>query len=343
MKNLVWRLALAALVLLYASAALAPFLAPYRPHRQFRDFANHPPTPIHFVDESGSFSLRPFVYVTQSGAEAGPATGAVSEEKRYVQFFVRGEAFSWLGIQSNLHCIGLGEEPGLFLLGTDDLGRDLFSRILAGSQFSLGIGLAGLIFTMTAGVALGALAGYYGGWTDRLIMRFCDLFLSLPGLFLVLGIRAVFPLEMSNWTTFWLIVLTFTLIGWGVVSRVIRGQVLSLKERTFVLAARAAGASSGRILLKHILPFTTSYLQVQAAVFIPLFILGEITLSFLGVGVQEPDVSLGTLLMAANSLFRISSYPWLLAPAGVIFLILLSFNLIGERMQAFARVTRRWW
>lgn len=343
MKQMAWRAALGILVLLYVSAALAPFLAPYRPHRQFRDFANHPPTPIHFVEESGALSIRPFVYVATPGTQPGYSPADIGGKKRYVKFFVRGEAFTWLGIESNLHLFGLGGDPGLFLLGTDDLGRDLFSRILAGSQFSLGIGLAGLIFTMTSGITLGALAGYYGGWTDRLIMRLSDLFLSLPGLFLVLGIRAVFPLEMSNWTTFWLIVLTFTLIGWGVVSRVIRGQVLSLKERTYVLAARTAGASSGRILARHILPFTTGYLQVQATVFIPLFILGEITLSFLGVGVQEPDVSLGTLLMAANSLFRISSYPWLLAPAGVIFLILLSFNLIGEKMQAFSKVTSRWW
>jgi peptide/nickel transport system permease protein len=223
------------------------------------------------------------------------------------------------------------------------LGRDLFSRILFGAQFSLSVGVFSILFASFLGVIFGAWAGYRAGWADRLIMRVCDLFLSLPGLFLVLGLRAVFPLQMSGRESFWMIVMIFTVIGWSTVTRIIRGQVLTLKTRQYVLAAQAAGASPWRVLFRHILPFTTNYLLVQCAVFVPMFIMGEVTLSFLGVGVQEPDVSWGNLLAAGASIQAMSDHPWLLSPVLFILLTAFLFNLAGDELRVLGKQRARWW
>jgi peptide/nickel transport system permease protein len=323
-------------------SVLAPFVAPYLPRSQQREFFYAPPTTLHFVDEQGDYSLRPFVldYIRVGGRPQYEKTG----RKHYLRFFVEGETYTFLGWRLSLHLFGI-EDPDrkVFLLGSDALGRDIFSRLVYGCRFSSAIGLFGVLLTMSLGVSLGALAGYTSGWVDRAIMRGCDLFLSLPGLFLVLGLRAVLPLEMSGSAAFWMIVLSFSIIGWGVVTRVVRGQVLSLKERHHVLAARAAGASSWRILTRHILPFTSNYLLVQCTVFFPLFILGEITLSFLGIGVQEPDVSLGSLLRQANSLQIIIQYPWFLSPALVIFVTVFSFNLLSDELKVLGKERTQWW
>lgn len=325
-----------------AGAIFAPFLAPYQPEDQARDFFYAPPTAVHFFDEQGSFSVRPFIY-DYARISDRPLYRA-TQEKLFLEFWVEGAEYRWLGATWDRHLFGVSASTKpVFLLGSDSLGRDQLSRLLYGMRFSLGVGLAGILFTLLVGVGLGSLAGYAGGIVDTLVMRTCDLFLSLPGLFLVLGLRAVVPLEISTATTFWLIVLIFTLIGWGSVTRVIRGQVLTLKERQHVLAAKVIGASDWRVLIHHILPLTSNYLVVQASVLLPLFILGEITLSFLGVGVQEPGVSMGTLLNTATSLQALAQFRWLTAPVVVIFLTVLSFNLLGERLKALDRVRARWW
>ncbi len=332
MNNLVLRLALAFIVLAYLATWAAPFLAPYPHKTQYRETFFAPPQRPRFFDREGRFHLRPFVYAL----ERDPATRSYREtdERIPLALLVSGERYTWMGRSWNVHLFGAAlPERRVFLLGTDDLGRDLLSRILYGAQFSLTIGLVGIVFTLAIGVGLGALAGYVGGRIDALLMRLADLFLSLPGLFLVLGIRAVFPREMSLRELYWLIVVIFSLIGWAGVARVIRGQVASLAERPYVLAARAAGASHGRILLRHVLPFTSNYLIVQGTLLIPAFILGEITLSFLGVGVQAPDSSWGVLLNDAISVHRLTTYPWLLTPALFIFLTVLAFNLVGDELK----------
>lgn len=327
---------------IFCGAVFAPFLAPYDPADQARDLFYAPPTLFHFFDNRGTFSIRPFIHDYERVSDRPLYQD--TEKRLYLEFWVKGCEFRFLGRVWDRHLFGLKDDTKrIFLLGSDALGRDQLSRVLFGMRFSLGVGLVGILFTLLVGVGLGAVAGYRGGLLDTLVMRTCDLFLSLPGLFLVLGIRAVVPLEISITTTFWLIVLIFTLIGWGSVTRVIRGQVLSLKERQHVLAAKGIGASDWRILTRHILPLTSNYLLVQTSVFLPLFILGEITLSFLGVGVQEPGVSMGTLLNAATTLQALAQFRWLTAPAVVIFAMVFSFNLLGERLKALDRVTARWW
>jgi peptide/nickel transport system permease protein len=243
-----------------------------------------------------------------------------------------------MGMSGKRHLFGLKDsERQFFVLGSDALGRDLLSRILYGAQFSLSIGLVGIVTTVAFGVLIGAVAGYFGGWVDRLLMRGADLFLSFPTLFAILGIRAVFPGQLSVAALYWLIVLIFTVVGWASIARVIRGQVLSLKDRDYVRASRVAGASDWWILTRHVLPFTSSYLVVQISILVPAFILGEVVLSFLGVGVQEPDASWGTLLVDATSIRTLTVHTWLLSPAAFIFLTVLAFNVIGDEWKALER------
>jgi peptide/nickel transport system permease protein len=342
MKHWLWCLSVLGILLLYGFALTAPFIAPYSPQKQFRDYPYAPPTSLHFVDKQGHFSLRPFIYdYVRSEEDDGYQT---TEDKLFLDLWVSGAPYEWLGFTSRTHLIGLSDSSRqLFLFGTDSLGRDLFSRVLLGARFSLSVGVVAILFASLMGVVFGMWAGYGGSWTDRVVMRTCDLFLSLPALFLVLGLRAVFPQQMSARGTFWMMVLIFTLVGWSAVTRTVRGQVLTLKKRPYVLAARAAGASNWRIITRHILPFTTNYLLVQCTVFIPIFIMGEITLSFLGVGVQEPHVSWGSLLATASSVHAITLHPWLLCPVLFIFLTAFSFNLLGDELKALGKQRPQWW
>jgi peptide/nickel transport system permease protein len=337
-----WKLAISGIGFLYLVMLTAPFIAPYSHKEQFRDDFYMPPTKVCFFDQDGEFFWRPFIYGFQREAESGQYRP--TRKKLFVYFFLPGDSYRFLGFTFRTHLFGLKEESErIFLLGSDSLGRDLFSRVLFGAQYSLGLGVVAILFASILGVFFGAWAGYWSGWTDRLIMRICDLFLSLPGLFLVLGLRAVFPLQLSAAESFWMIVLIFTIVGWSAVTRIIRGQVVALKTRQHVLAAKAAGAGSARILVHHILPFTANYLLVQCAVFVPMFIMGEITLSFLGVGVQEPDVSWGNLLAAGNSVQAMTDLPWLLTPAVFVLLTSFLFNLAGDELQVIGKDRARFW
>ncbi|MGH9339143.1 MAG: ABC transporter permease [Acidobacteriota bacterium] len=339
----IYRFSLAlALAVLYLMALGAPFISPYSHKEQFRDFFYAPPTSVHFRDTEGNWHTRPFIYEYEM---EGPAPSYRQTSRPLpVYFFVEGTPYQWLGMTWRTHLFGLQDtDRTIFLMGSDGLGRDLFSRILYGSQFSLTIGVAGILLTGLLGLSLGSVAGYFAGWFDVAIMRLADLFLSLPGLFVVLGLRALFPVQLPASSLYWLIVLIFSLIGWASVTRVIRGQVVSLKTREYVLAAQASGASHRRVLLRHILPFTSNYLVVQSMILIPAYILGEITLSFLGVGVQEPDASWGTLLNAATSLRVLTHYPWLLWPAAFVFITVLCFNLLGDELKSVERQRTQLW
>jgi peptide/nickel transport system permease protein len=331
MKRIVAWSAVIVLASVYLGAWLAPFMAPYSHREQFRDAFLSPPTVIRIRDEVGDWHW-PFVYALEK-VSSRPEYRR-SSRRVPVAFLVEGSQFQWMGMDFRTHLFGLeSEDQPIFILGSDELGRDLFSRILFGSRFTLTIGFVAIVLTLAIGVALGALSGYLGGWVDRVLMRATDLFLSLPALFLILGIRAAFPHELPVRDLYWLIAGIFALLGWASVARVVRGQVLSLKTREYVLAARAMGASSWWILRRHILPFTGNYLVVQASVLVPAFILGEITLSFLGVGVQEPDASWGNLLIAASSIRNLTTHPWLLTPVIVVFFTVLAFNLLGDELK----------
>jgi peptide/nickel transport system permease protein len=289
--------AVAFLAILHGAVLLAGFLAPYPFAEQHREFPYAPPTRIHFRP-------RPF-------AGSYP-----------VQFFVRGRLF---GVQ----------EPGvLFLLGTDGYGRDVFSRLLYGGQVSLVTGLAAAFLSLALGWIAGTVSGFYGGWPDRVLMRSGELFLALPWLYLLLAMRALLPLHITTVQAFLLLIAVIGAIGWVRPARLVRGVVLSGKERPFVLAARGFGASDVYLMRRHILPLTAGVILTQATVLIPQYILAEVTLSFLGLGVGEPVPSWGNMLVEAKQYYTLVSHPWMLAPGLAAIPVLLAYLVLADTVNS---------
>ena len=321
------------LVLLYLLALFAPFLAPYAESDIDRERFFHPPTPLHMRDATGRWHARPFVYGSRGGLDQ---TYQVDTGRTFpLRAFVRGARYRLFGcLPSDRHLFGVDPPGRIFLLGADETGRDVWTRLLYGSQVSLTVGLVGIVISFSLGLLLGGVSGYFGGWTDTLIMRATELLLSIPGLYLIVALRGVFPLELPSQQTYLAIVGILSLIGWATLARVIRGMVLSLKQAEYVLAAEAMGASSLRIIVRHILPNTLSFTIVAATVAVPGYILGEVFLSFLGVGVQPPAASWGNMLNAARSQRVLTSFPWMLLSPGVaIFLTVMAFNFLGDGLR----------
>ncbi len=321
------------LLVLYGAALFAPFLSPYAESDIDRERFFHPPTPLHWRDADGHWHARPFVYGTRAAEDQ---TFVVDPQQRYaLTLFPKGAPYRWLGVlPMDRHLYGV-ESPGrIFVLGADDTGRDVFTRVLYGAQVSLTVGLIGIAISFTLGLLLGGISGYFGGWIDVVIMRTTELLLSIPGLYLIVALRGVFPLSLPSQQTYLAIVAILAFIGWASLARVIRGMVLSLRQAEYVLAAEALGASNLRIILRHILPNTMSFVIVAATVAVPGYILGEVFLSFLGVGVQPPAASWGNMLNAARSQRVLTSFPWmLLAPGGAIFLTVMAFNFLGDGLR----------
>ena len=295
------RLTLAFLAALHAVVLFAAFFAPYDYAEQHRDYPFAPPTHVHFTDAAGRFHPRPFVYgVTQDvlGGDFREDRGRLYP----VDFLLRGRLF---GVTA----------PGvLFLWGSDGFGRDTFSRVLYGGQVSLLTGLVAAFLSLSLGLLCGTLAGFYGGWVDRLLMRGGELFLALPWLYLLLAVRAFLPLHISTTQAFFLLVAIIGTVGWVRPARMVRGVVLSARERPFVLAARGFGASGLYLIRRHILPLTWSVVLTQATVLIPRYILAEVTLSFLGLGIGEPVPSWGNMLAEARQYHTLIAHTWMLAP-----------------------------
>src|SRR6267154_4080410 len=279
---------LVVLGMLHGIVACAGFFAPYDPVEQDRKSPYLPPVRLHLVDASGQLHLRPFVYALNLQVGSFVQYEEDTTQLHPVQFFPSGAQYRLLGfLPCRLHFFG-ADNTRIYLLGTDAYGRDQLSRLLFGGQVSLLAGLLGAGITLLIGLCIGAVAGYYGGWTDSLLMRLAELFLALPWLYLLFAIRAFLPLAVSPLKAFFLIVAVIAAVGWARPARLVRGIVLSAKERDFVRAARGFGASDLYILRRHILPETFSVLLTQAAVLIPYYVLAEMTLSFLGLGVPEP-------------------------------------------------------
>jgi peptide/nickel transport system permease protein len=326
---------LAILVVLYLSAILAGFLAPYKYDDADHDLPFHPPmlTRIHLFDEQGKLS-RPFVYGIAPVAGEHAVYTENRAERYPLRLFVRGSRYHilWL-IRSDIHLFGVDAPGHLFLFGSDVVGQDIFSRILYGAQVSLSIGILGILISMIIGMIVGGIAGYFGGATDFLLMRGVEVLLAVPSLYFILILRQMFGTGLSSMQIYLIIVIILAFIGWATEARVIRGMVLSLKEQEYVLAARAMGFSNARIIVRHILPNTLSFVIVTASLSVPFYILGEVALSFLGVGIQEPEASWGNMLSAAQNARYLSDFPWVLAPGFFIFVAVMAWNFLGDGLR----------
>ena len=320
---------------LYLAVLPAEFLAPYTLASQFSELTFAPPQRIHFVDRDGRFSLRPFVYGLHS--ERDPRTLRLittpnMDQKFPLRFLVRGEEYRWLLFRSRVHLFGV-EEGYFFLLGTDRVGRDLFTRILYGGRISMTVGLIGVLVSVALGSFLGILSGYYGGLLDDLMQRGVELLISIPTLPLWLVLAAAVPPEWSPLLVFFMITLILSLASWGGLAREVRGLALSLRSREFVLAARTAGARNGWILLHHLLPSCSSHIIVRATLAIPGMILGETSLSFLGLGIRPPMTSWGVLLQEAQRVSVLAHHPWLVLPVFLVIMAILGWNFLGDGIR----------
>lgn len=328
--------ALVVLGIIYFSLLFADFIAPYSKDFSDRNQSYAPPSKIFTINEKGKWSL-PYTYNYKR--EFDPQAMQVDykpdrSHKYFLKLFVRGEKYKFLGIiPCSRHLVGVEKEGRLYLLGTDINGRDVFSRILFGGRISMTIGFLALLVLFPIGLLYGGISGYFGGKTDMLMMRFAEAVMSIPSFYLLIILAAILPSNMTSIQRFILITVILALIGWAGFARVVRGMVLSIKTQEFVQAAQAIGASRLRIIIKHILPQTTSYVIVAMTLSVPSYILAESGLSFLGLGIQQPDASWGNMLKEAQEYINILYRPWLLTPGFLIFVAVLSFNLIGDTIR----------
>jgi peptide/nickel transport system permease protein len=325
---------LALLAVVHGTFALGGFIAPYDPTAQDRDFPYAAPMHLHFKDQVGVWSLRPFVYGLKEVAGEYGRYEEDKSEKYSLQFFVVGAPHRPLGIfHSSLHFFGVQGNSRVFLLGTDGLGRDQLSRLMVGGQISLLAGLLATLLSLAAGAVLGTAAGFFGKWVDEPVMRTTDLFLALPWLYLLLAIRAFLPLSISPTSAFFLIVVVIGLVGWARPARLVRGVVLSARERKYAAAAKGFGATPWYILKRHILPQAWQVLLIQAAVLIPQYVLAEVTLSFVGLGVAEPTPSWGNMLANLQQYHVLVSYWWMYLPALSLVPVSLGYFLLANVFQ----------
>ena len=307
-------MSLAWLAVLHVAVIGAEFVAPYDAAEQNRDIPFAPPVRVHFADGHGWSYWRPFVclWVARSDVSSGYVEDC---SRRFpLRLFTSGARYKFAGIETRRHLFGV-DKPGVIdLLGTDQYGRDQLSRFLHGGQVSLLAGVLACVISLGAGLLLGITAGFYGGWIDETIMSVSQLFLGLPWLYLLFAVRAFLPLHLGPFAAFLLIVTLIGFLGWARPALLIRGVVLSARERGYVIAARGFGASDLYILRRHVLPQTMGVATTQASILIPKYILAEVTLSFLGLGVNEPAASWGNMLSALLQYHVLISYWWMFLP-----------------------------
>ncbi len=322
------------LLAIHAVVALAGFCAPYNYETQDRQHPYAPPTRVHFIDCAGNF-ICGLLFMPPRAMKG-------------IKLDIRQIARKWLESNSSpretntafwecfippQHLIGVQEPASLFLMGTDGFGRDQFSRLLYGGQVSLFAGFVAASFSVVVGLLLGGIAGMYGGRVDDVAMRVAEIFIAVPWFYLLIAVRAFLPLQISPVAAFLLVVAVIGMVGWGRPARLVRGVVLSARERNFVLAARGFGASNAYLLRRHLMPLTFRVLLTQMAVLIPQFILAEVILSFLGLGIGEPFPSWGNMLAHAQQYNVLVSYWWMLLPGLAPIPVFLAYHSLAETLQ----------
>lgn len=321
----------AVLGVLHVLLLCAGFFAPYDPTTQHRDLPWAEPTRVRMIDNQGRFHLRPFVYAP--AARAGATDGADPTARFPLRFLVRGSEYSVLGVRVDWHLVGVDEPARLFLFGTDEYGRDVLSRLLYGGRISLLAGWAAAALSLGVALVLGLLAGFHGRWVDEAVMRLAELFLALPWLYLLFAARAFLPLHVDPRGAFLLVVAIVGAIGWARPARLIRGVVLSARERKYVVASRGFGATDFHLLRHHVLPQTYGILLTQAAILIPHYMLAEVTLSFFGLGVAEPTPSWGNLLASLQRYHVLTSYWWMFLPALVLVAVTFTYQMLATSLH----------
>jgi peptide/nickel transport system permease protein len=324
--------------LLLIVAIFCEFLAPHQQTERFSNYKEASPNGLHWVDADGNFSFIPFIYeiVRSTDPVTFARTYAPDTSKKYeLGFFVKGSSYKlWSLFPSDVHFFGPKDpEAPYFLMGTDKIGRDLFSRIIYGTRVSLSFGVLSVMLTFVLGVTLGGLSGYLGGMVDNIIQRIIDLLLCIPTLPLWMALAAALPRNWDPLFIYFGMIFVMSLIGWTGLARVVRGKILSIREEDFTTAARLCGATNARIIFKHMLPSFASYMIVNVTMSIPASILGETALSFLGLGLQAPIVSWGVLLQDAQTVQALALAPWFLFPVIFVILTVLVFNFIGDGLR----------
>ena len=353
-KNPLARLGALLLLIFYVAVIAADFVAPYNPYDSQPNGSLLPPTQIYWRNQAGQF-IGPHVYPTTQGP-TDLNTGERLLKRDFsqpspIRFFARGATYKLFqihvpigknfdqvelfgGIPCDLHLFGTAGVGKINLLGTDEQARDQFSRLLHGGRVSLSIGLVGVAISFPLGLLIGGISGYFGGWIDGILMRVVEVIMTIPSLYLLVALAAVLPPGLTSAQRFLLIVVITSFIGWAGLARVIRGQVLSIKEREFVQAAKAMGANPFYIVVRHVLPQTATYVIISATLAIPSYIVAESVLSLIGLGIQQPDPSWGNLLSLATNASILVLQPWLIwPPALLIILTVLAFNLLGDGLR----------
>lgn len=333
-------IAIVVIALFYIFGLFCEFISPYHPESYGAKHMSKPPDKIRFIDAEGHFHLRPFVYGTKRVRD--PVTlreWHITETDRIypIYFLGRGDPYKFWGLfETDIHLFGIEQnykEAAALLLGGDELGRDQFSRLLYGARISGSVGLAGVVISLVIGVLLGGISGYYGGTLDMIIQRFIEFLRSIPTIPLWMALSAAIPPYWSPIRTYFAVTIIISLIGWTGMARVVRGRFLTLREEDFVVAARLAGSGEMRIIMRHMAPSVLSYIIASVTLSIPEMILSETSLSFLGLGLRPPAISLGILLQSSMSVQAVAIAPWKLMPAIVVVIVVLSFNFLGDGLR----------
>ncbi|HOU12032.1 MAG TPA: ABC transporter permease [Anaerolineae bacterium] len=331
------QMAMVVLAILYFIAIFAEFVSPHDPMRRFKQYLSYPPTAIHIRDAQGKFHT-PFIYGVKMGRDPVTFRPVYQEDTGIIYpigLFVRGDPYKlWGLIPSDVHLFGTGpDNMPLFVLGTDTIGRDELSRIFYGGRISLSVGLIGVAISFVLGLLLGGISGFFGGIVDEIIQRVIEVITTLPTIPLFMALAAALPREWPQLRIYFATTLILSILGWTGLARTVRGRLLSMREEDFVLAARLDGENEAAIIARYMIPGFASYIIVSLTGALPGMILGETSLSFLGIGLNPPTISWGVMLQDAQDIMNVAHYPWILWPVPVVVLAVLMFNFLGDGLR----------